>query len=330
MAIEQIWRHGRSSVLVSDLAGGRAAYTAIAALGAMLFWLSEAHPALMPEWGPWEFSPVEYGASALTLFWFLRGIARVPDEARPATWRSAAFLIGLLAIYAVLQTRFEYWSQHMFYLNRIQHVVMHHFGPFLIALGAASEVLKQGAPRWVRRMVESRWVTGAISLLQQPVIAGLLFSGSFFFWLIPNVHFRAMLDPRLYAVMNWSMVLDGILFWSLVLDARPKPPARVSFGTRAALAVAVMFPQILFGSIIALWTRDLYPYYDLCGRLIPTMSAQADQQIGGVIIWIPPAMMSIVAAILVLVAVKNHEDAIEETDPDAIHLANLARRWTGR
>jgi hypothetical protein len=31
----------------------------------------------------------------------------------------------------VLQTRFEYWAQHMFFLNRIQHVVMHHFGQSL-------------------------------------------------------------------------------------------------------------------------------------------------------------------------------------------------------
>ncbi len=80
-----------------------------------------------------------------------------------------------------------------------------------------------------------------------------------------------MIDVRLYAVMNWSMVLDGILFWCLVLDPRPKPPARVSFGVRAALAFAVMFPQIALGAVITFAQRDLYPYYDLCGRLFPSL-----------------------------------------------------------
>jgi putative membrane protein len=328
MAMEQVWRRNPAFAPPARMRAS-GLYAAIGAFGAGLFWLSATHPAFMPVWAPWDFSPVEYGATALALFWFLRGLAITAAEARPAPWRVAAFLVGLIAIYAVLQTRFEYWSQHMFYLNRIQHVVMHHFGPFLIALGMAGNTIKLGAPEWVGKLAEGRAVARTLRVLQQPAIAGLLFSGSFFFWLIPNVHFRAMLDPRLYAVMNWSMVLDGILFWSLVLDVRPKPPARISFGTRAVLAVAVMFPQILFGAIIALWSRDLYPYYELCGRIIPTMSALADQQIGGVIIWIPPAMMSVVAAILVLIAVRNHEETIEETDEDAIYLSKLASRWTG-
>ena len=52
-----------------------------------------------------------------------------------------------------------------------------------------------------------------------------------------------MIDPRLYLLMNASMFLDGLLFWSLVLDPRPQPPARVSFATRFVMAVVVMFPR---------------------------------------------------------------------------------------
>ncbi len=329
MSVQQVWREHDSVVRSSRILVSRVAYGAIAVIGIALSWLSAVHPALMPVWAPWDFSPPEYLATALVLFWFLRGLASVPSVAQPPAWRSAAFLLGLAAIYAVLQTRFEYFSQHVFYLNRIQHVVMHHFGPFLIALGMPGAVIKQGIPGWLRRVSESRPVVLVLRVLQQPAIAGLLFSGSFFFWLIPVIHLRAMLDPRLYALMNWTMVLDGILFWSLVLDPRPKPPARVSFATRAVLAVAVVFPQILFGSVIALWSRDLYPYYDLCGRMIPSLTALEDQQIGGVIIWIPPAMMSVVAALLVLLALKNYEYSIEETDEDAIYLSRLASRWTG-
>jgi putative membrane protein len=100
----------------------------------------------------------------------------------------------------------------MFFLNRIQHVVMHHLGPFLMALGSSGGMIKRGMPLRLRRIAESGYVAAAMRVLQQPMVAAFLFVGLFYFWLIPMVHFRAMIDARLYAVMNWSMVLDGILF----------------------------------------------------------------------------------------------------------------------
>lgn len=309
-----------------DVAG----YAVIAALGVLLFWLSENHPAMGLIWVPWDFSPTVYLTTALTLFWFFRGLLLTAPDARPPAWRRALFLLGVAVIYGVLQTRFEYWSQHMFFLNRIQHVVMHHIGPFLVALGWVGATIKTGMPNWAKRLIELRAVTITLRIVQQPVIAVFLFVGTFFLWLIPDVHFRAMIDPRLYAVMNWTMVVEGLLFWALVLDPRPKPPARVGFGTRAVLAVVVMFPQIILGAVIALWQHDLYPYYEICGRIFPSISALNDQHIGGVIIWIPPAMMSVIGALMVLVALRLHEESQEETDEDASYLAALASRWTGR
>ncbi|HZB92779.1 MAG TPA: cytochrome c oxidase assembly protein [Stellaceae bacterium] len=323
--MEGTWAQRRLAAPADGVACG-----AIFALGALLFWLSEDHPSLMPVWGPWDFSWPEYLTTALVLLWFARGLAATPPEERPRPWRRIAFLLGIAAIYGVLQTRYDYMAQHMFFLNRIQHVVMHHLGPFLIALGCAGGTIRRGMPRWAQSICDSRPVAVLLRILQQPVLAAFLFVGLFYFWLIPPVHFRAMLDARLYALMNWSMVLDGILFWALVLDPRPKPPARASFGTRAALSMAVMFPQILLGAIISFSSRDLYPFYDLCGRLFPSISALDDQHIGGIVSWIPPAMMSVVGVVLVLNALRVHEDSITETDHDAASLAALSRSWTGR
>jgi putative membrane protein len=286
----------------------RAAYAAIVALGALLYWLSADHPALMPVWAPWDFSPPEYLATALTLLWFARGLALTPAAERPAIWRRVLFVAGLVVIYAVLQTRFEYWSQHMFFLNRIQHVAMHHIGPLLMALGCAGATLKAGMPPPLAGLIETRPARAFMAVIQQPLLSALLFVGLFYFWLIPPVHFRAMIDLRLYSLMNWTMVLDGILFWSLVLDPRPKPPARVSFATRAALAIGIMFPQIVLGAGIAFSSRDLYPSYALCGRLYPSIGPVADQHIGGIIIWIPPAMMSIIALLIVINALRLQEE----------------------
>lgn len=308
----------------------RVVYTGIVAVGVLLYWLPAAHPSSLPIWMPWDFSPPEYLAAALTLFWIWRGLTATRSAERPPIWRCAVFLLGILAIYVVLQTRFEYWSQHMFFLNRIQHVVMHHFGPFLIVLGGLGPTLQRGLPAWVRRVISARPVWILIQVLQQPLIAAFLFVGLFALWLIPPLHFRAMLDGRLYAMMNWSMVLDGLLFWSLVLDKRPKPPARTSYFTRAGMAFGVMFPQIVLGAVIGFSSQDLYPYYNLCGRIISSIGAIEDQQIGGMIIWIPPAMMSVVAALLVLNSLRIDEESRLETDPNAASLAALSSRWTGR
>jgi putative membrane protein len=46
-------------------------------------------------------------------------VTTLPTEQRPAVWPRVAFVLGVALVYAVLQTRFEYWSQHMFFLNRI-------------------------------------------------------------------------------------------------------------------------------------------------------------------------------------------------------------------
>lgn len=328
--MERQWSQSVPALRAAAGASGRAGYAAVLALGGLLWWLSASHPALLSFWMPWDFSPIEYLTTALALLWFGRGIASIPVDQRPPIWRRILFVTGVAAIYAVLQTHYDYWAQHMFFLNRIQHVVMHHLGPLLIALGGAGASLRRGMPQWLRRAIDSPAVSGAIRVLQQPWLAAFLFVGLIYFWLIPAVHFRAMIDWRLYAVMNWSMVLDGLLFWCLVLDPRPKPPARVSYGVRAALALGVMFPQIALGAVITMSRSDLYPYYDLCGRLFPAIGALRDQHIGGIVIWIPPAMMSVIGLLLVINSMRLNEEARNVADRDGAALGALARSWTGR
>lgn len=292
-------------------------YAAVLAACAVLAWASRVHPAAMPAWAPWDFSPVTFIAIALAVLWYWRGFAGAPRAARPPAWRIACFALGLLAIWAVLQTRFEYWSQHMFFINRIQHVAMHHVGPLLIALGAPGAMIRRGMPRIAERVEDSRPVRAVLSVVQHPAVAPVLFVGLFWFWLIPGVHFRAMIDPQLYAIMNWSMIVDGLLFWCLVRDPRPAPPARTSYFVRAGLAVGVMFPQIVLGALITFSPYDLYPYYTYCGRLIASMSAIEDQQIGGIVIWIPPAMMSVIALVLVLNSIRLNEAGKETVHEQA-------------
>lgn len=304
-------------------------YLAVGALAGVLFWLCRTHPSKLPVWAPWDFSWVEFLAVVLGLLWFFRGVARAPLETRPPVWRRVSFTLGVGSIYVVLQTRVDYFALHMFFLNRIQHLVMHHLGPFLIALGCGGTTVKAGMPAPLARLLGGRWLRRCLAVLQHPVVAAVLFVGLIYLWLIPVVHFRAMIDPRLYKLMNWSMVGDGLLFWSLVLDPRPRPPARLSFPVRAALGLLVMFPQIALGALLSFSNEDIYPYYAFCGRLFPSIDAVTDQQIGGIVIWLPASMMSVIALLLVINFMRLEEDRREQT-PDEEAMAEFARRWTGR
>src|SRR5690606_5918198 len=105
-------------------------------------------------------------------------------------------------------------------------------------------------------------------------------------WLIPSVQFYSMLDWRLYRLMNWTVVISGFMYWNLILDRRPSPPAAMSPGGRILSPVITMVPQMVVGAVITFTEHDIYPIFDLCGRAIPGMSAVTDQAIGGLTMWV--------------------------------------------
>ncbi len=149
-----------------------------------------------------------------------------------------------------------------------------------------------------------------VNVIQHPAVAPVLFVGLIYVWLIPSIHTRVMLDDNLYQLMNWSMAIDGIFFWCLMLDPKPKPPARVSIGMRALLTMAVVPPQIAIGAVMALSSTDFYPVYKICGRILP-ISAITDQHYGGLILWIPSSMMSVIGLILVLNIMRLNDERNE-------------------
>ena len=307
----------------------------VIALGSTLSWLTTTHPSALPPWLPYNFSWVEFLATTLGLWWYFRGVARAAPQSKPRAWRHVAYLAGIAIIYAVVQTRYEYLALHEFFLNRVQHIFMHHLGPYLIALSWPGPSLYRGMPRPFRRITELRMLRGCLAIVQQPLPAALLFVGLIYLFLIPDVQFHAMIDSRLYALMNWSMIGDGLLFWFLVLDPRPREQAGLAFGTRMVLPFAVMFPQIALGSYITFGPSGLYRYYELCGRLFPSISAAYDQQIGGIVAWIPAGMMSAIGFVTVLNALRLYEESLpppEEPDeaPDSTRIVVYASAWTGR
>jgi putative membrane protein len=285
-------------------------YGAALLAGAVLYTICRQYPAQLPVWLPWEFSWPEYLATVLTLGWFARGLYRLPPSQHPPLWRSICFVAGMASFWIVLQTRIDYYAQHMFFVHRAAHFVLHHLGAFAIALGMSGPVLFAGMPDFLKPVIASRPVQATLAFLQHPVVAPFLFVGLLYFWLIPQIHTRVMLDANLYELMNWTMAVNGVMFWSLILDSRSHPPARLSHLMRGLLILVIELPQMLLGAILSLSAHDIYPVYTICGRVLD-MTALNDQHYGGLIIWLPGTLTSFAAMIVVLVTMRLNEEKAE-------------------
>ena len=286
-------------------------YGGLLLLGAALDIICRFYPASLPAWLPWEFSWPEYLVIALSLTWFFRGLRILPKDQHPPLWRQIAFVAGIASFWIVLQTGIDYYAQHMFFVHRAAHFVLHHLGAFGIAMGMSGPVLFAGMPDFLKPVVMSRPVQATVDALQKPILAPFLFVGLLYFWLIPSIHTRVMLDANLYEVMNWTMAINGVMFWSLILDSSPKPPARLSFLVRLLLIIVIELPQMVLGAILSLSEHDIYPVYTICGRVLD-MTALNDQHYGGLIIWLPGTLTSFAAFITVLVTMRLHEEKDDE------------------
>ncbi len=289
-------------------------YAALLALGAALYLACRLFPADLPAWMPWEFHWPEFLATALTLAWFVRGLKILPKAEQPALWRKICFVAGVLSFYIVLQTHVDYYAQHMFFVHRAAHFVLHHLGAFLIALGMSGPLLYAGMPDFLKPLVDAKPVQRVIGFLQGPAIAPVLFVGLLYFWLIPAIHSYVMLDDDLYQVMNWTMAVNGVMFWALVLDSRAKPPARLSHLLRGLMILLIELPQMVLGAILSLSMTDYYPVYEICGRVLD-MTALNDEHYGGLMIWLPGTLTSFAAMIVVLVTMRLNEEKAEHENP---------------
>lgn len=240
---------------------------------------------------PWEFSPT------LLLMFFLAGLLYLRGRRvhRVNLSRQILFWTGLVLLYLSLHTRVDYYAERMFFIHRLQHLVLHHLGPLLVMGAYPGQVLRAGLPlAWRTRLAGARrhgWVRALEYLATNRFLIPLLFVVFVLVWLEPTVQFYSMLDWRIYRFMNWSVVASGLLYWNLILDRRPRPPATMSPGARIFSPVITMVPQMVAGAVIVFTEYDLYPVFDLCGRALPWMDAVEDQILGGLIMWVLAGMI---------------------------------------
>ncbi len=99
---------------------------------AMIYWFT-----------PWEGSVAVIAAIGVVIILYLRGCSK----SKPSFRQKLYFWKGLISVYLVSYTQFDYYSQHQFFIHRIQHLILHHLGLFLIIVSNPLSVLHIGMPK---------------------------------------------------------------------------------------------------------------------------------------------------------------------------------------
>jgi len=238
---------------------------------------------------PWEPSLVTLLGLVATALAYLCGARRT----RPSAGNQILFWTGWLLFYAALRTHFDYYAEHAFVAGQVQHVLLHHMAPFLVVLGRPGKTLRAGLPPLVRAVIDRFLAWPPLAIFNHPAVAGTLFCALIIVWLVPGIHFYAMLDARLYRLMTLTMALNGLMFWQVALYGR------AALAARLVMLIAVVPPQIALGVALTLADRVIYPLYSLCG-LAFGLTPLDDQHLGGMMIWLSSGMMSALALLIVI------------------------------
>ncbi|KPF97607.1 CAAX protease [Rhodopseudomonas sp. AAP120] len=113
-------------------------------------------------------------------------------------------------------------------------------------------------------------------------------------WHAPEPYAAALADPRMFWVMELSLLGSALLLWGAVLA----PAARL--GGALALLLGSVVQMGLLGAVITFARMPLYDAH--LGVTTPWgLSALQDQQLAGLIMWVPAAIPYLIAALMLLV-----------------------------
>jgi putative membrane protein len=251
----------------------------------------------------WVFEPSVLAGVALTALAYMALTLLTGRRGRPpGTGRIVAFMLGLLLLLLALLSPLDLLADgYLLSAHMIQH---------LLLLAAVPPLLLLGVPRWVwRAVVATRPGDLAERLLGQPLVAFLLYTAALTVWHLPPYYDAALDDERVHIVEHLCFLLAATIFWWVALAPlperdRPGPLGRVLYLFAAGIpntvvAAALTFaPQPLYAPYVApVDSRGLLPLI----RQGWGLTALGDQQLAGVLMWIPMGLLLSGLALLILI-----------------------------
>ena len=206
----------------------------------------------------------------------------------------------MLALAVALVSPVDGVAESLFWVHMTQHLLLIAVAPPLLVLGAPQAGLVWGLPRPARRRV-ARWWHGlpraraALAWLVRPWPAVTLHSVALWAWHVPAAYDAAVASPWVHALEHTSFLATALLFWWAVLH--PRGTLRRVPG----LAILALFALTMEGGALgALLTFSTSPWYasHLATAGAWGLSPLEDQQVAGLVMWVPMGLIYTAAALL--------------------------------
>jgi len=252
----------------------------------------------------WSVNPLPSLVLLLFAYLYLNGLANWERPSHRVTrWQRVSFFAGLLAIFLALQTPIDALADHSFAFHQLQHILIRMVGPLLMLLGAPLTPMLRGLPRWallgiVRPIVRNPKVRRAYQFFTNPVLTTVFFLSTLYVWQIPGPHNLALQNYGVHQIMHFGMWFSGFMFFWLVVDPKPHR-SKLHYGLRVLYLGLIVIPNTLLGAAITFSNDVLYSGYAEVKQPFG-LSLMTDQQLGGLLLWVPGDMMSVMVAGVVM------------------------------
>jgi putative membrane protein len=237
----------------------------------------------------WSFEPLVVIPLALLLLLFLSGRWQLGRRSALPRRRSLLFLGGWLALALALVSPLHEGGERSFTLHMAEHEVIMLVATLLLAASRAGGMLAWGLPAPARRLLGGSWKAPLAAIwkrLTEPLTATVVQAVVMWIWHAPALFNRALASPAWHVAQHLSFVIASLLFWSAMLDHR-----RGGYLLSAACLFATSLVEGALGALMALSASPWYAAYAAMGMSGIGLDPTADQQLAGLIMWIPGGLV---------------------------------------
>ncbi len=240
-------------------------------------------------WRSWEFTPGVIFPLLITAVLYARGSRRPWSASR---FQSASFWSGWIILFISLASPLHTLGESLFSAHMLQHELLMLCAAPLLVFSRPLVPLLWGLPlSWRRaagqftkmRLVQQSWPE-----LTRPLTAWWIHAAALWLWHAPPLFEATLRSDSIHAAQHASFLGSALLFWWSLFYAR----GRAGHG----LGVLYIFTTAVHTSILgALLTFAPHLWYGAYGIRTAAwgLSPLEDQQIGGLIMWVPGGVVYI-------------------------------------
>jgi len=233
----------------------------------------------------WTWKPDVFAAAALatSALLYVIGLWRMAGAmAMPPRLEITSTCIGWLTLAIALLSPIATLSEWLFSMHMTQHELLMLVSAPLLAIGRPLVPMLFAMPaRWRSRMAPA----AALRLASSPAFVFLLHALALWVWHVPVLYEAAVLDDRIHLIQHVCFAGTAALFWWGLIRGRY---GRLGYGAAFLYIFATAVHSGGLGALLAFSGR---PWYGLYVQRAEGIDALSDQQLGGLIMWVPAGVV---------------------------------------